>query len=371
MRQILSLLALAVLFVAHPAWAHLTPDSQITLIMSEEKVVAQVTIPASEYSYASGHVARNSPASLQSAKAYLANNAKIEGVDGRRWTTTIEMIEFAQVEGPEDLIATLTFRPSANGATDRFVLNWTAVIDETGDHFATVRVRQLGEGGEARLAGLLRQGNTTLLIKAGRSSVWAQFVGSMKLGAQHIVGGLDHLAFLLALLLASPMVAEGKRWTRIREKSDAIRSLVVVATGFTIGHSLSLIGVVTSGLTLRPEIIEPAIAITVLVAAVHALRPLFARKEILVATGFGLIHGLGFAGFVQQADAQVARSLPTLVGFNLGIELVQVAIVATFIPLLFLLIGKGVYARVRSVVAVAICTASSWWIATRTGMLPL
>jgi len=370
-RLLQAILFLGALLISGQAHAHLTPDSQVVLTVGQDQVRADIMIPASEYAYATGNPAQNSPAAIRQAKAYLLANAGLAGADGRDWAETIETLNFAKVEGPEDLFATMTFRPPAGVPTDRFTLLWSPVLAETGDHFATILVAGEGAANEPRLVGLLRQSNTELDIEAGRSSALARFAGAVRLGIEHILAGLDHLAFLLALLLASPMVADRGRWVSIRRPRHAIRSLALVATGFTIGHSLTLLGVAAAGISLPSSVVEPLIAVTVLLAAIHAIRPLLARREILVATVFGLIHGLGFAGFVQEADANVARSFPTLIGFNVGIEIVQIAIVALFVPVLFWLVRKGAYAIVRPVLATVIAVASLYWIVSRIGLTSL
>ena len=369
MRFVITLLACLAIFHASPVQAHVTPDSQVTLSVGEDTVTAQIIIPASEYAYASGNQASNNDVALEIAARYLISRTSLTSPEGEAWNGQVDAVSFAQVEGPEDLLATMTFTPPAGADSNRFTLRWSAVIEGTGDHFATILVRESGLAQEPRLVGLLRQSNTAIDIDAGRSGAMDRFFGAMRLGVEHILGGLDHLAFLLALILAAPMVAERGAWRGLRGKLATIKSLALLATGFTVGHSLTLIGVASAGITLPGSIVEPAIAATVLIAAIHALRPIFARREMIVATIFGLIHGLGFAGFVQETDAEIAQSLPTLLGFNVGIELVQIALILLFIPALFFVVKKGAYNHVRIGLASMVSMASIWWIVTRTGLL--
>ena len=352
------------------AQAHVTPDSQVTLQMHDGRIVADIIIPASEYAYATGNADANDEASLEAARAYLAAHASIASPAGPVWEERIDDLRFATVDGPRDLLATMTFT-APEGADDQAVrLRWSPVLEQTGDHFATVLVRQDASGEPPELVGLLRQGDTQMDISRGRTGFAARFGSAMWLGIEHILGGLDHLAFLLVLLLAAPLVAEKGRWQGLRDHRGSVRALVILATGFTIGHSLTLVGVVASGATLPGSVVEPAIAVTVLLTAIHAIRPLFARKELGIAILFGLIHGLGFAGFVQQTEAQVGRSVATLAGFNIGIEIIQVALVVLFVPLLFWLEGKALYRPVRIVLASLVGAMSLYWIVSRIGLLP-
>ncbi|MDP4574412.1 HupE/UreJ family protein [Qipengyuania sp. G39] len=355
---------------ASTAFAHVSPDSQVTLHMRDRHVVAEIIIPASEYAYASGNVASNDAGALEQARSYLADRAAVTGLSGQVWNERIENLRFATVAGPRDLLATMIFIAPPEAASEPFLLNWSPVLDETADHFATILVDRFGDGRSPELVGMLRQGDTRIKVAYAEAGFAMRFGSAMRLGIDHILGGLDHLAFLAALLLAAPLIARNGRWASVRDKRGSLRSLVIVATGFTIGHSLTLVGVASSGLTLPSSLVEPAIAFTVLITAAHAIRPLFAGRELVVAVFFGLIHGLGFAGFIQQTEAELGRSIATLAGFNVGIEIVQVALLALFVPVLFWLESRSAYKPVRLVLAAVIAAASVYWIVSRVGILP-
>ena len=146
--------------------------------------------------------------------------------------------------------------------------------------------------------------------------------------------------------------------------------LARIVTAFTIGHSVTLVGATLGGWTLPVAPVEVAIAVSVLVSAIHALRPLFPGREPLIAGAFGLVHGLAFATLVRDAGVGMASSAVGLLGFNLGIELVQLAIVCLTLPALLILSASPRYAMVR-VPASALCAlAAAGWIAVRTSLLP-
>jgi hydrogenase/urease accessory protein HupE len=142
------------------------------------------------------------------------------------------------------------------------------------------------------------------------------------LGVEHIVTGWDHLAFVLALTL---LVAR-------------VRRLLLVVTGFTVGHSLTL-GLTTLGLIQPPSSapVEATIALSIAYLAVElsrdgASRDQFGRtRGVAVATGFGLIHGFGFAGVLRALSLPVGGEWRALLGFNLGVELGQLAFVAALL----------------------------------------
>ncbi len=140
----------------------------------------------------------------------------------------------------------------------------------------------------------------------------------LRLGFEHILGGWDHIAFLLALLLSS----------------RRLRSVLGWVTAFTVAHSLSLalatLGLVDVGGWER--LVESAIALSIAyVAADNLLRPDLERGRWVEAFVFGLLHGLGFAGFLAQSLVLEASKPLALLAFNLGVELGQLAIVALLV----------------------------------------
>ena len=137
------------------------------------------------------------------------------------------------------------------------------------------------------------------------------------LGVEHIVTGFDHLAFLLALLIAG----------------GSLRHNVKIITSFTVAHSLTL-ALATLGLVnISPAIVEPLIAASVVFVGLENLfrRRLAARW--LVTFGFGLVHGLGFAATLRELGIGTF-ALPLLT-FNVGVELAQIAIAALVLPLVW------------------------------------
>ncbi len=149
------------------------------------------------------------------------------------------------------------------------------------------------------------------------------------LGVEHILSGWDHLLFVLALVL---LVGWG-------------RSLVWTVTAFTLGHSVTL-ALASLGLVNVPQgPIEAAIALSIYVLAVELTASLRGRTTLtqrapwIVASGFGLLHGLGFAGALAEVGLPSGEIPLALFAFNLGIELGQLAFVAVV-----LLIGAALRA---------------------------
>jgi hypothetical protein len=194
---------------------------------------------------------------------------------------------------------------------------------------------------------------------------WSGFGAAFRLGTHHIAAGADHLLFLLALLLPAPLLARQGRWNGSAGISRSLLRIVGVVTGFTLGHSFTL-ALAGLGLVRIPgALVEVLIAVSILISAIHALRPLFPGRETVIAAFFGLIHGLAFASVLDRLRLGPWDRMVNLLGFNLGIELVQLIVVAAILPSLLLLSRTSAYALLRIAGALFAALAALAWIAER------
>ena len=165
-------------------------------------------------------------------------------------------------------------------------------------------------------------------------------------GVHHIVTGYDHLLFLLCLILPAVMRRDGRRWRPVPRLKDALTPVLWIVTAFTIAHSATLALAALKLISLPSRVVEPAIAATIVVAALDNLVPIFGRvPRWAVAFAFGLIHGFGFAGVLGELDLPAGEFAWALLRFNLGLEIGQIAVVSVAIALLFLWRGHRAYPR--------------------------
>ncbi|MGE4063416.1 MAG: HupE/UreJ family protein [Rhodospirillaceae bacterium] len=194
---------------------------------------------------------------------------------------------------------------------------------------------------------------------------FGNFSAMLHLGMDHIAEGTDHLLFLLVLLLPAPLVAAGRRWSGTAGAGQGFVQIVKVVTAFTLGHSLTLALAALGLVTVPSRPVEVLIAVSILVSAVHAIRPAFPGKEAFVAVFFGLIHGLAFASTIRIMDLTASARLAGLLGFNLGIEAMQLVVIAAVMPSLVLLSRSGAYRAVRIGGASFAAVAAAGWISER------
>jgi hypothetical protein len=170
---------------------------------------------------------------------------------------------------------------------------------------------------------------------------------------------------VLALLLPAPVLALNGRWGARRSLAATLRQLALLVSAFTLGHSLKLIVSAAFGWQLPPAPVEILIAVSIMVTAVHAWRPILAGHEVLVAAGFGLVHGLAFATLVGNAGLGLRVRGLAILGFNIGIEIVQLLVVAAALPWLSLLARAPNFAWFRNAGAGFAGIAALAWLAER------
>lgn len=172
-------------------------------------------------------------------------------------------------------------------------------------------------------------------IKLDEPKEAGTFSTFFKEGVWHIWIGFDHILFLLALLLPAVLERKEGQWAPVQNLKPAFINVLKVVTAFTVAHSITLGLAAGEMVRLPSRFVESAIAASVILAAANNIRPFFQGKGWLVAFCFGIIHGFGFASALGELNTQVSSLLTMLVGFNLGVEAGQMAIVAIFLPLAF------------------------------------
>jgi hypothetical protein len=186
-----------------------------------------------------------------------------------------------------------------------------------------------------------------------------------QLGIRHIAEGTDHLLFLLVLLLPAPLLVVGSRWRGTTGVRSSLLHILGIVTAFTLGHSITLVLAAFGVVHLPSRPIEVLIAVSILVSAVHALRPIFPGREAGIAAFFGLIHGLAFASTLSELGLGRWERLAGILAFNLGIETMQLAVVAATLPSLILMNRTRAYPWLRVCGALFAGVASVGWIVER------
>ncbi len=208
-----------------------------------------------------------------------------------------------------------------------------------------------------------------VLVAPGTLSQFATFVAD---GVKHIAIGFDHILFLVALLLPAVLVRNKGNWTPVADLPTALWSVFRIVTAFTVAHSITLSLAVLDVVQLPSRFVESAIAASVLITALDNLWPFLPRKRWLVAFSFGLLHGFGFASVLVDLKLPASTLVLSLFGFNVGVEIGQLVLVAVLVPLAFISRASWGYTRVvLGAGSVVIAAISLGWLLERSLNLQL
>ena len=175
-----------------------------------------------------------------------------------------------------------------------------------------------------------------LEVKLKNDSLYDTFIEYIKTGIWHIWMGYDHILFLLMLLLPSVYTKNRSSYRAKKSFKELLIDVVKIATAFSIAHSFTL-ALSAFGIINPPaNLIEVLIAITIIITAINNIFNLFSVKIWKLAFGFGLIHGFGFANVLRELVNNKTDFISLLVGFNIGVEIGQLAIIAVILPILYL-----------------------------------
>jgi hydrogenase/urease accessory protein HupE len=372
-----NLLWLLLITISSQAFGHPMPGSIVHLSVLEKSIQGEAQIPLIELENAVGG---QRTANLQDPffRTYFYKHIQASS-NNDLWRTQIQSISTITgkdetVGKYQEVVVRFTLTPENSRDLRTFSFNYDAVIHQVVTHSALVYVEQDWDAGllseqpvEVGVIALDIVNNRILPLEVNLQggSMWTGFIEMIKLGIRHISEGTDHLLFLLALLLPVPLFAAGGKWTSGREVKSSIRHIAWVVTAFTIGHSVTLLLGSLNIVRLPDQPVEILIAVSILISAVHALRPLFAGKENIIAGLFGLVHGLAFAGTLSNLNLDAKRMALSILGFNIGIELMQILVIAITIPWLLLLSRYKIYSWIRISGALFAGVAAMAWIVER------
>ena len=294
-----------------------------------------------------------SPAELEAA--FEADRAEILTNLMLRFDSNLTAVENVTLEIPETVdprdgrVSTIILRGSV--AEDASFATWQ-LAPAYGDSVFRVR----GADGEVGYAAFLENGEQSEIVAlAGLtprsfSDVLIEFVS---VGFAHIIPmGLDHIVFVIGLFLLS----------------QRLRPLLIQVTAFTLAHSITLALAMTGTVSAPGSIVEPLIAASIVFVAVeNVMSDKLSRLRPIIVFLFGLLHGLGFAGALTEFGLAKGDFWPGLIGFNIGVELGQLAVIA----ICFALFGywfrdKPWYrSRITIPASIAIATLGTFWFVER------
>lgn len=379
MMRLLIFLLLSILAVE--GRAHPMPNSLIDLHVLDNRLGFDIKVPYLDVQTVFSVNKELGAITDVSLKHYFAKHLSITAMDNNPWDLKILSVDTFTIKDPilgpyTEIRIKMDAFPPAGGSLRQFVLNYDVILHQIVTHAALLNIRQDWQNGvfsETNSAGNVLteirvdpSSNQVLpvVVNLENGSFFNGFLSMLMMGMFHIAEGYDHLLFIVLLILVSPLFQPPgeRRWLPLDHwKSGAIR-LVKIITAFTIGHSITLCLCTLGWVHLSSRWVEIAIALSILATAVHAWVPIFYRREIWVAGGFGLIHGMAFSNTLTALSLGNKELIWSLFAFNIGIEVVQLGIVLLWMPIIYFLLKTNYYPILRKSIALLGVLASAYWI---------
>ena len=352
-RLFATLLVLVIGLVTFPqqAWAHPAPFSYIDLNLEADRIDGTLTVHTIDVAH---ELQMDEPAMLLDQRvlaaqyarvtALLAARLQLGGAGQLRWGEITPL--------PGDAAVRIAFTQA--GAPPPALALDAHLFDYDPAHQTFVNVY---EGGELVQQWILSAGDSRRTHYAGTAAgAWEVLKTFVPSGVHHILIGPDHVLFVIGLILL------GGSWRR----------LALIVTAFTIGHSVTL-SLAATGLVMVPAaIVEPLIALSIVVVGLDNLLRLRAGDEGRDLRGwmaglFGLVHGFGFAYVLREFGLPQGQLALSLLGFNLGVEVGQLAIVIVVALALDAVRRRSAHAarQIATIGSLAVAAAGAYWFVDR------
>jgi hypothetical protein len=317
-------------FAAAPAWAHKPSDAQLRLTVEGDAITGRLDIAVRDLDAALGLDADGNgqitwaelSASAPRIAAYVEQRLVIDGDD---LGCQFGLGSAALVELSDGAYAAIPISVSCPRAPRSIQIGYSLLFDIDSMH-----------RGLAHVAGqtVILRDPRPVRVELAEHTRPTSFGSFVEEGIWHIWEGIDHILFLLCLILPAVFQRRTQRWRAADSLRDVCREVFETVTAFTLAHSITLVISAVGLVSLPSRFVETAIALSVVAAALNnILRTVDARWA--VAFALGLLHGFGFSSVLIDLGLPSHQLIGALLGFNVGVELGQAAIVVALLPVLF------------------------------------
>lgn len=344
MRRFRIVLALALLSMAMSAQAHVASNSFLSMQVQGARVDGALELAVRDAEIAvgldsnhDGKVTWDEVRAAQGALvAYLSQHLQLSQSEGRCALRFGAVQINARVDGN---YLWQPFTATCPAVLHQLTVGYQVLDAEDPSHRGLLTLNAQGVAQTAVLGGA----RSLQSFDLSHPSVWYAFVEYLQAGIWHIWSGIDHLLFLLSLLLPAVLIRRDHRWRAVPQAAPALLNIFKVVTAFTLAHSITLSLAAFDIIRLPSRLTESVIAASIVVAALNNVFPLVTEARWRIAFAFGLLHGFGFAAVLSEMGLPRGARLVSLVAFNLGVEAGQLAVVLAIMPVAYLLRSTRFY----------------------------
>lgn len=368
------------------AFAHYPDQSYIYLQIHENSVTGRFEISTKDLNKVfnlhlnAGLTKEEVAPYVAKFQEYLLQNASFSGTDGSGYQIRFTEPDILRAKAFGDFVLLKFELEGVKKIPEKINVQYEAFIKDISGHTALLVIEENKNTGltnnESMHSLEFSPGRAKQELSTTENFLWRSFLAMIKSGIYHIWIGFDHILFLLALLLPSVLRfrSEGdisrldsnnKGWKAVDRLRPALMNVVKIVTFFTIAHSITLCLAAFEIISLPSRLIESIIAISIALAAIHNIYPRFSGKEWVIAFVFGLFHGFGFASVLAERGLNGNYLALSVFGFNLGVEIGQLAIIILVFPILYLLRKTSLYPKIRVFGSIILILFSLYWFIER------
>ena len=361
-------------FVAAESHAHNVGDSYLYLQIYEDSVSGRFEIALSDFNSALGLSGTELEITQDTIddqigflQDYYSGHVTISSEQG---VLPIEFTGYVVLD-VDDGFARLSFDLGGlHEVPDVLTFDYSVLFDEEPSHRGFLLVEHNWATGtfanENRISLVFGSSTRRQDFDLSSSGRLRGFLALVRLGAEHMLEGLDHVFFLLALLSTVALRREGRDWQPVERFRPALWKAITIVTAFAAAHAVALTLTALGLLHLREAVVETMIAASTTLAAANILLPLIRERVWWIIFGLSLFHGLGFAAGLMDLGVLEEHLGLSVVAFNLGVEAGQLLVVLVLSPLLFLVRRLGIYRQVvLPVAAIGMILVSGVWVIER------
>jgi len=372
---LLTVLVASITTWTNVAIAHNPEFSYIWLQVNEDGMKGRVEADTNHVNIATGlGISAEdglTPEQEESLKQYMASHLSIGDIDGEYPLTFVDVNFMEEVQ--QYLVMHFVL-DSPLPAPDELTITYSAIMHAIPEHRGgfhfEYNYRTGVEDNHTQLSSIHAPGRETAQLSTKNNNRMRQLVNFISEGIEHIWIGIDHILFLVTLLLTSVLVRKGRDWQPTDGLKEAVWNVVAVVTVFTVAHSITLALAMKGWVTLPSRFVESVIALSILVVVVDNFYSLLGKYKWSAVFVFGLFHGLGFASVLEDMTVDFQARVLALIGFNIGVEIGQLVIVLAVFPVLYLLRTHSYLNVVLRPASAVIGVVACWWLVQRSFDLP-
>jgi HupE / UreJ protein len=330
-----------------PSSAHKSSDSYLGLRLNGSEIVGQWDVALRDLDYAMDIDSNNDGiitwGELRAHHAmitrYMLSRLNLQSNGKVCKTRATEHLVDDHSDGTYEV---LRFRADCGLSVQKLDVGYDLLFDLDPQHRGLLRLESNGH----TFTTIFGPSQKSWRLEGSKPSWSKEFIDYFNEGVWHIWTGFDHILFLCALLFPSVLAYRNGKWSALPNFGEAFRNVFKIVTAFTLAHSITLSLAVLGFIAIPSRVVESAIAISVIAAALNNIWPMVQGRLWAVAFVFGLVHGLGFANVLAELGLPSDALAVALVGFNLGVEAGQLAIVCAILPLAYHWRGSWLYPRI-------------------------